>query len=252
MNWSKIIWHSVGVLIVLAMMVGAVMWGFHMRPMDRPCAAIEFVIEDREDRLYLSERELDQVLRNADLHPVGKTLNPGVLHRIEQTIRRHPMVRTAESYVTPRAVVRIIITQRIPLLKVVKTDELFYIEPDRQYMPSRETIKDKVLIAKGAVGRQMATGQLSDFALWMQDQPYWQKRTNYVWVQSPQMTYIYLRPEAAQEAHAPRLVLGPMKEYERKLGKMQTFLDHSAEPIQNKQYTEYDLRFRGQVIGRNE
>ena len=49
----------------------------------------------------------------------------------------------------------------------------------------------------------------------------------------------------------PRAVLGNMSRYEQKLAKLRTFLEKSPEEVQAKQYAELDLRFRGQVIGRN-
>jgi cell division protein FtsQ len=249
-EWTKIIWRAIGVVIVVGMMVSAVIWGYYMRPTERPCESVRFIIEDRNERLYVTDSELEQVLRKAEIHPVGRTVDHGVLHRIEQTIRRHPMVRTAECYTTPRAEVRVAITQRVPLLKVSKADELFYIDTDRKVMPARESIKDKVLVAKGAVGVQIATRQLADFALWLQDKPYWTKRINHLYVQSPQMIYVYPDNSTAEEIHATRLVFGAMMGYERKLKKMRTFIDNCAEPIKDKQYIEYDLRYKGQVIGR--
>ena len=48
----------------------------------------------------------------------------------------------------------------------------------------------------------------------------------------------------------PRVVMGAMHGYERKLKKLRTFYRNSPEEVKAKNYTELDLRFRGQVIGR--
>ena len=47
-----------------------------------------------------------------------------------------------------------------------------------------------------------------------------------------------------------KAVLGSMHRYDRKLRKFRTFLQNRPPDIQEKNYTEYDLRFKGQVIGR--
>lgn len=248
----KVVWQVIGVLVVVAMMTGAIMWGYTMRPTEQECRAISYIIEDRNQRLYVTEKELDQVLRTADIHPVGKHLDRGVLHRIEQTILQHPMVRTAECYTTPRSDIRVRITQRVPLLRVLTPGDTYLVDTDRKVMPSRAAVKDSVLVVTGAIGVQMATRQMADFARWLQDKPYWQKRIDHVAVQSPKMVYLYLRSEAAQEAHAQRIALGPMNGYAEKMQKMQTFIANSGEAIRDKQYTEYDLRYQGQVIGRNQ
>jgi len=248
---AKIIWQTVGVVIVLAAITGAVVWGYTMRPTERSCTSIQYIIEDKDERLYVTEQELDQLLRTAEIHPVGQSLDRGVLHRIEQTVVRHPMIRTAECYATPRNDVRVRITQRVPLLRVVNPGDTYFVDTDRKVMPSRAAVKDSVLVVTGAVGVQMATRQLADFSSWLQHHAYWQRRIDHVAVLSPRMVCLYLRPEAAQEAHAKRIILGPMNGYERKLAKMRTFLDNSREAICEKQYTEYDLRYKGQVVGRN-
>ena len=246
----KSVWQIIGVVIVAAAMAGAVMWGYTMRPAERVCGGISYIIEDKDERLYVTERELDQVLQTAELHPVGKKIDKGVLHRIEQTIGHHPMVRTAECYTTPRDEVRVRITQRVPLLRVLIPGDTYLVDTDRKVMPARAAVKDDVMIATGAVGVQMATRQLADFAVWLQSEPYWEKKIDHVTVQSPKMVHLYLRSDAAHEAHARRLALGTIYGYERKMKKMRTFLDNSAEAIREKQYDEYDLRYKGQVIGR--
>ena len=58
------------------------------------------------------------------------------------------------------------------------------------------------------------------------------------------MVYLYLR------GGLPRVVLGNMQGYERKLAKLRTFLDEGTEAMAGKKYTELDVRFRGQVVGR--
>ena len=229
-----------------ALLITAVVMGIRMRPSEQPCRTITYIIKDQNERLYLTPNELNQVLEAEHIYPVGRTLDRGLIHRIEQVILHHPMVRTAECYVTPRYEVRVRLTQRVPLLRVQMLGDIYFIDTDRKVMPVRTAVTDKVLVATGAVGPQFAAHQLADFALWLQDNKYWHERVHHVHVQSPQMVYVYMKGE-----NQPRAVLGNMTRYEQKLTKLRTFLENSPEEVQAKRYTELDLRFRGQVIGRN-
>ena len=242
MSKARIIWTTIGVGIVAAMLITAVVWGYKMRPIDKPCASIEYIIEDRAERLYVTENELHQVLREEHLDPVGRPLDALSLYRIEKAILRHPMVRTAECYITPRNDVKVRLTQRIPLLRVQTAAETYFIDTDRKIMQARAAVRDSVLVVTGNVGTQMATSQLADFALWLQDNTYWRKRVHHLYVQNTQMVFLYAQGE--------RVVLGPMRGYESKLAKLRTFNENSAEATKDKEYTELDLRFKGQVIGR--
>lgn len=242
---ARIIWQVVGVSIVAGMLVGAVIAGYRMRPSDVPCASLTYQILDQKERMYITEGEMNSLLRSQDLYPVGRTIDHRQIHRIEQTVYHHPMVRTAECYVTPRSEMIIRITQRVPLLRVQVPGDAYFIDTDRRVMPARAAVRDSVLIATGAVGPQIASRQLADFAQWLQDEPYWRARIRFVHVQSPQMIYLYMR-----QPGQPRVVLGSMQGYEQKLAKLRTFIENSAEATQDKHYIEYDLRFHGQVVGR--
>ena len=216
-----------------------------MRPTDSVCGSLTYIIDDRAERLYVTEAELDRVLQAKDIYPVGRQLDLVSLHKIEKTIVAHPMVRTAECYLTPRNEVRIRLTQRVPLLRVQTPTDVYFIDTDRKVLPAREAIQDKVLLATGTLGVQIASGPLADFAQWLQDEPYWRERVHHVYVASPQMVYIYLRGE-----NQPRVAMGNMWNYEKKLAKLRVFIEKGAEATKDKNYTELDLRFKGQVIGR--
>lgn len=227
------------------LLVAAAVWGYQMTPTSVPCASLRYIIEDQDERMYLSEGELTYLLKEQNCYPVGHPLDRVSLHRIETVVSSHPMVRTAECYLTPRHEVRILLTQRVPLLRVLTPGDTYFIDTDRRVMPVRSSVKDSVLVAKGAVGIQIASGALADFAEWLQDEPFWRTRVRFVQVQNPRKVYLYLRGE-----NQPRILLGPLSGYERKLAKLHTFFEQGADATKDKQYIELDLRFKGQVIGR--
>ena len=228
------------------LLVAAVVSGYTARPAEKECRSLRYIIEDREERAYLTEVELTQLLRAKELYPVDRVVAPTTLHRIEQTIGRHPMVRTAQCYITPRGEMRIRITQRVPILRVQTPIEVYYIDSDRRVMEARESVKDRVPVVTGNVGVTMASHGLADFAQWLQKDEYWRARIHHVHVQNPQWVYVYLRGE-----NQPRVVLGALRGYESKLSKLRTFFEDGQEALKDKQFTELDLRFKGQVIGRN-
>ena len=244
MSTARIIWTCIGLSIVTAMLVSAVWLGYQMQSSTVQCNALEYIIEDRKERMYLTENELNQLLRTEDIYPVGKTLDRNIIHRIEQAIGHHPMVRTAECYVTPSHRMRIRLTQRVPLLLVQSPGSVYFIDTDRKVMQVRASVRDSVLIVTGTIGVQMASKQLADFAKWLQGNKYWQQRIHHVYVQSPKMIYLYMR------GNQPRVLLGSMNRYDKKLAKFRVFVENSAEATKDKHYYEYDVRFKGQVIGR--
>ena len=227
------------------LLIAAVVSGYKARPAEQECHSLRYIIEDREERMYLTEIELTQNLRAKGLYPVDRVVAPTTLHHIEKTIAQHPMVRTAQCYITPRGEMRIRITQRIPILRVQTPVELYFIDTDRRVMAYRESVRDKLPVVTGNVGVTMASHALADFAQWLQKNDYWRARIHHIQVQNPQLVYLHLRGEAM-----PRVVLGSMRGYEQKLNKLRVFLENGSEATKDKQYREIDLRFKGQVIGR--
>ena len=242
--------QSVGVAVMAGLLIAAVVSGYKNRPAEQECRSLRYMIEDREERLYLTEIELTQLLRAKDLYPVNRVVAPTTLHQIEKTIAQHPMVRTAQCYITPRGEMKIRITQRLPLLRVQTPIEVYFIDTDRRVMAYRESVRDKVPVVTGNVGVTQASNSLADFALWLQKNDYWRPRIHHLQVQNPQMVYLYLSDQHSVIS-VQRVVLGSMRGYEAKLNKLRVFLEDGKEALKDKQYMEIDLRFRGQIVGRN-
>ena len=242
MSTARIIWTTVGVVLTAGLLITATVWGYLMRPSNEPCASIEYNIEDRHERMYFSEGELTSLLQTEHIYPVGMPIDRSTLHRIEKAILHHPMVRTAECYMTPRNEVKVRLTQRVPLLRVQLPGEAYIIDTDRRVMQSRVTVKDSVLLVTGAVSVQAAASHIADFAEWLQTNKYWRERIHHLHMLTPQNAVVLVNGQ--------RVVMGSINGYERKLRKLRTFYENSPEEIKEKNYNELDIRFRGQVIGR--
>ena len=162
----------VGLVALLALAVGT------SRGKDREerCKELVCKIVDKDERSYVSEQELFTLLKQHNAYPVGEYLHRINLQHMENIIRQHPMVRTAECYTAEDGTARIRVTQRVPLLKVVTADEAYYIDTDRRKMPLLASIHDTMPEAVGKVGFEMASMVLADFAEWMQEDDYWSAR----------------------------------------------------------------------------
>ena len=235
--------------MVAVLLIAAMVWGCISSPVSEPCRTIRYEFRDSGERMYLTTDELNSLLQTEDIYPVGRAQNHISLSRIESAVAHHPMVRHAECYMTPRYEVVISLEQRIPLLRVMTPGETYFIDTDRKVMPYRSSVQDHVLVVTGTVGAQMASTQLADFARWLQSNKYWRKRIHHVYVQSPHMIYLY-QNKADDGSEQPRIVLGDMQQYERKLNKMRIFIEKGKEAVNEQHYTEYDIRFNGQVVGR--
>ena len=229
----------VGLVALLALAVGT------SRGKDREerCKELVCKIVDKDKRLYVSEQELFTLLKQHNAYPVGEYLHRINLQHMENIIRQHPMVRTAECYTAEDGTARIRVTQRVPLLKVVTADEAYYIDTDRRKMPLRSSIHDTVPVAMGKVGFEMASTVLADFAEWVQEDDYWRARIEAIDVRLPRQVCI------KQNGKQEDLMIGDLMGYAGKLEKAEVFYRRTAS-MEKPRYRTLDLRYQGQVVAR--
>ena len=229
----------VGLVALLVLAVGT------SRGKDREerCKELVCKIVDKDERLYVSEQELFTLLKQHNAYPVGEYLHRINLQHMENIIRQHPMVRTAECYTAEDGTARIRVTQRVPLLKVVTADEAYYIDTDRCKMPLRSSIRDTVPVAMGKVGFEMASTVLADFAEWVQEDDYWRARIEAIDVRLPKQVCI------KQNGKQEDLMIGDLMGYAGKLEKAEVFYRRTAS-MEKPHYRTLDLRYRGQVVAR--
>lgn len=240
----KIVLLSIIAALLLAYLVGVAVWS-NRRVRTTTCTAIEWTITDSTRRQYVTENELANLLREQDLYPVGKKANKISTQRIENAIIMHPMVRRAQCYMTSSGVICIRLSQRIPILRVVTADESYFVDSDRLRMPIRESVTTPLLSVVGLVNTEMATGELADMVLWINHHRYWREKIENIHVVNPRYVYLVQRPDET------KLILGEVHGYAHKLRKLQTLYEEGFEKIGWRTYSEIDLRYHNQVVGRN-
>ena len=231
------------VVVGLVALPVVAVWTSRSEEREERCKELVCKIADKDERSYVSEQELFTLLKQHNAYPVGEYLHRINLQHMENLIRQHPMVRTAECYTAEDGTARIRVTQRVPLLKVVTADEAYYIDTDRRKMPMRASIHDTVLVAMGEVGFEMASTVLADFAEWVQEDDYWHQRIEAIDVRLPKQVCI------KQKGKQEDLLIGDFTGFEGKLEKAAVFYRRTAN-IEKPRYRTLDLRYRGQVVAR--
>ena len=236
-------------LLVLAITVvgyvtGVAFWS-SCRMTRHVCGAVHVVITDKDERQYVDEQEIVSMLKKQGIYPLGKPLESMSVQRIEDAVTAHPMVREAECYTLSSGALCIRLCQRVPVLRVVTADDTYYVDSERLRMPVRESVTADVLTATGAIGERLACKELSDIAIMVGNDPYWHDRIGRIHVVNPHYVYLVQQPEGT------KLILGKPEGVARKLGKLRKLYDNVFDEIGWRTYDEIDLRFHGQIVGRN-
>lgn len=233
-----------GLMTISYVITGAVV---AHRQQERPaCGEVELRICDLSKRRYVTEKELNTWLYHECGKQTDRSIDSVSLLRIEEAMLRHPMIRHANAFATPDGRLCIRVEQRIPTLRVMADgDENYYVDSDRMRMPVTATTAAYLPILTGRVTERMATGELYDLALQLEDNPFWQAQIEQIHVRKP--GYIELIPRIGSGT----IILGDLTDTESKLRRLQKlYTDGFSKFGWNNAYREIDLRFRGQVVCR--
>lgn len=213
------------------------------------CRHAQCAITDKHVRGYVSEREIVALIRKEGLLPIGNRMDEVDLQPIEDVVRSHAMVRTAECYKAKDSTLYVRLSQRIPLLRVICANESYLVDTDRKRMPLPPIFQERLLIVRGVVGLNAATTTFADFATWLKNDPYWSSRI--VALEANAVDDIYVRqcPDPQTGDARERIRLGSMTDYEQKLTKAKKYYDKTALLSERPTYRVLDVRYKNQVIG---
>ena len=239
----KTILTTVIASLVVVAIVATALWASHV-PDDTKCQQMKIVICDSADYQFVTQSELVRTLKRSNLFPLGSQMEHVSCHEIEQALLQHDMIRTAECCKMCNGIVRIKLTQRVPMLCVQTAEGTYYVDTDRKVMPVREHVKVQVPIFKGAVSKRSATEEYFDFAQWLINSKYWRDRIAYIHVKTPKDIVLHQREVAGN------ILLGNMADYEQKMNRLRKLYVDGFDEIGYTAYREFDLRYEGQVVGR--
>ena len=150
LNYKKIL---VTVLWIIAITGLVSSWAFVSKS-ERNCIVktVTISIHNNDENLFLSERDIQQFFidrRDSILFNQYKNIN---IPELEKSLNSHPAIENAEVAADINGEVKIDITQRTPVLRIINRDgESFYIDSQTKLMPLNDNYSARVLIASGYI-----------------------------------------------------------------------------------------------------
>lgn len=226
--------------LVLGYLVFA-LWYFPQQTKEVVCKSLEISIVDKENTLLISEKDVAQLLEQANLNPIGKTIKFISTETIENELHKNPMIKMAECFKSPSGTLKIKITQRRPKFRVVGFGS-YYVDADRKTMPVSPNYAAYVPVVSGRITVSMARGRMFDFITFLEENPFW----------NAQIEQIHIRDDLKVEL-VPRvgdaiIVLGKLDNFESKLKKLNKLYTQGFNKIGWNKYKTIDLQYKDQVV----
>lgn len=209
------------------------------------CTDLVIIVKDSLDKHFITQTELKAILKNAHLDPIGKKMDAVNTEAIEKALEKNQMVASVEVFKTPSGIIKLEVKQKMPILRVITGGANYYVDNQGSTMPVSSRYVAHVPIATGYVEKALATTDLYKFALFLQDNEFWNN----------QIEQIYIRPNGdavlIPRVGEHRILLGSFDNFREKLDNLRLFYDQAIPKFGWEKYSVINLKYKDQIVCTN-
>jgi len=256
-NWKKT--FMVTLDVVLAAYIILAVTSFN-RP-DRSniiCEKVRITIADKDSSGFLSALDVKKQLTDRHLYPKGKQLSFVDLRAIESTLMENPFINTAECYKTEDGNVGIIVTQRLPLLRVKgENGDDYYLDTDGNIIKNNRYTSDLIVVT-GNISNWYAQEYVVPAVRWLTENELWNSQVEQINILPdknmelvPRIgNHIVCLGRLPESADKERRMKNINKFMEMKFSRLDKFYRYGLNEVGWNKYCYIDLEFDNQVICR--
>lgn len=114
--------------------------------------ALNIEILNNEENLFLNEAAVKTFVQQREEPILGMPYGKIGIPELEKALNSHPAIENAEVSATLSGEVKVEITQRTPLVRIINKDgESYYIDKQSKLMPLNENYSARVIVANGEI-----------------------------------------------------------------------------------------------------
>lgn len=215
---------------------------FGERKEDYICRDLQIVVKDSLDKHFVNEDDVQVTLKRANLNPLGKPMNEVNTHRIEEELLKNEMIAGVEAYKTPSGIIKLEVSQKMPILRVISVRGNYYVDNEGSTMPVSRRYAAHVPVVSGYVEKELAMTDLYKFALFLQKNAFWNN----------QIEQIFVHPDGEVEliprVGNHRIMLGTFDRFEEKLDNLQLFYEQAIPKVGWEKYGMINLKYKNQIV----
>ncbi|GGJ93291.1 cell division protein FtsQ [Parabacteroides faecis] len=209
---------------------------------DKVCQDLQVVVKDSLDKHFVSESDLVSILKKADLNPIKKPMDAINTDKIETELKKNEMIARVEAYKTPSGIIKLEVEQKIPILRVISSRGNFYVDNLGTTMPVSFRYVADVPLVSGYVEKELAITDLYKFALFLQENEFWNNQIEQIYVHPD--NEVELIPRVGNH----RIVLGSFDNFEEKLDNLRLFYDKVVPKTGWEKYSILNLKYKDQIV----
>ena len=196
---------------------------------DSICQDLQVVVKDSLDKHFVSESDLVSILKKAGLDPIKRPMADVNTDRIETELLKNEIIKLE-------------VMQKMPILRIMGVRGSYYVDNLGTTMPISRRYAAHVPIVSGYVEKELAVTDLYKFALFLQENEFW----------NDQIEQIYVYPdndiELIPRVGNHRIMLGTLDEFEEKLANLKLFYEQAIPKVGWEKYSMINLKYKNQIV----
>ena len=219
------------------------LWGMTDRHEDsRLCQGVDLHIADSLHFDLINEEMIMALLKEESLNPVGLPLTRVDVLAIESALAQHPLVGLAQCYKTSGDMLRINLSSKIPLVRVLNNSgQDFYVDSHGDIL-SQHSLAVQLPVATGYIDRRFASEDLLIVVRAIDRSEFWKAQVEQIDVTKE--GEIQLVPRVGDHL----LVLGSADNIESKLDRLMNFYEKGLDNVGWNKYRSISVAYDNQVV----
>lgn len=229
-------------LLALVVYLGFAFLYFPHQVKDTVCSSVKLAIADSTQAGFISEKEVNHLLKTAHLYPLGQMMDSISSTRIEQYLEKNPFIKEVVCYKSPGGRINIVISQRVPVIRIIANNgEDYYIDEDGFSMKPGKYMTNLV-VATGNIDNNFTKKHLIPIGRHIKESDFWNSQIEQIHVTEDQKLEIV--PRVGNQI----IYLGTPTHLEKKLGNLELFYKKVMPTVGWNKYSQINLEFENQII----
>lgn len=249
MKMSKIVKFTVLSLLSLGLMTYIIYAMFFLSGPDEEerCLAVELTVEkDKGASMFVDAKDIEKMLKNANVYPKGMLMKDVDTEKIEETIRGNEFISKVECYKSANGKLCVNVEQRVPVIFVIpEGKDGYFVDAQGKIIPNRNSATNLV-VASGNIDEKYASKELAEFGQFLQTDEFWNNQIEQLYVMKDRKgkRVVEIVPRVGDQI----IYLGSLDDYPKKLRKLRTFYDKAVGTVGWKKYARVNLEYDNQII----
>ncbi len=208
----------------------------------RLCRGLDLHITDSLHFDLIDEEMVLAVLQEHSIDPVGLPLEEIEPEKIEATLMMHPLVGKVQCYKTGGDMLRINLSSKVPLVRVINNrGQDFYVDSRGEILTQR-SLAVQLPVATGYIDRQFAAGELLEVVRVIDRSEFWKAQVEQINVTKDGQ--IELVPRVGDHL----LIIGTADNVEDKLDRLMNFYEKGLDNVGWNKYRSISVAYDGQLV----